>query len=140
MLAICMVAIPMLSLTVATEEVVKPYEWVEYGEYELSGKDTARLILVTIYEDMSLDYKGWYPQFDEEWQRDIILDDIYTAVEILDGEPTEGWQIEARNIMVKIQGDMDNWILNNDVIKDYIEWLDVALIRLEYPDDNSIQR
>lgn len=92
MLAICMVAIPMLSLTVATEEVVKPYEWVEYGEYELSGKDTARLILVTIYEDMSLDYKGWYPQFDEEWQRDMILDDIYTAVEILDGEPTEGWQ------------------------------------------------
>lgn len=42
---------------------------------------------------------------------------------------------EARNIIVKIQGDIDNWVLNNGVIKDYIEWLDVALIRLEYPDD-----
>lgn len=133
MFAICLMVIPMLSATVATDEVVKPYSWVEYGEYELSGRDTARLVLVTIYEDISPYYKGWYANFSEEWQRTEILTEISTAIEIVDSG-FNGWQITARDIIVNIQDDMDNWILNLDG-KDYTEWLDYALTALENPDD-----
>lgn len=122
-----------LAGTATTNEVTRPYEWVEYGDYTLNGKETTRLILVTMYEDISLDYKGWYPQVDDETYREIIVNDLYTSIAILDGEPTEGWQTTVRNIMIKIQGEVTDWVINNGVAKDYNEWLDWALICLSDP-------
>jgi hypothetical protein len=137
-LAICMVAIPMMAMNVGSHVVSvdpnTPYEWVEYGEYTLSGKDMATLILTVIYEDMSWDYKGWYPEIAEEIHREIILTEISTAIGVIDEQPTN-WQTLAQHRIVNIQYLIEQWVLNNGNIKDYIEWLDDALIKLEFPDD-----
>lgn len=131
-LAICMVAIPMMALNATAPEVTRPYEWVKYDEYQLSGKDTAILILKTIYQDMSLDYKGWFPQFDEEWQRDTILTEISTAITSIDNIPEVEPQ-EPILIIVNIQDLIEQWVLNNGEGKDYSSWLDYAIVFLEYP-------
>jgi hypothetical protein len=132
-LAMCMVVIPMMAVNTIAPAVVKPYEWVEYGEYNLNGKDTAVLILTVIYEDISLEYKGYYAEFDMEWQRVKILTEISTAIEIIDTEPIN-WQIETQKYIVKIQKQMDNWILNLDG-KDYTNWLDYAVYFLDNPEE-----
>jgi hypothetical protein len=133
-LAICMVAIPMMAVNATAPEVTRPYEWVEYSEYSLSGKDTAILILKTIYQDISLDYKGWFPQFDEEWQRDTILTEISTAITSIDNIPEVEPQ-EPTLIIVNIQDLIEQWVLNNGEGKDYNSWLSYAIIFLENPDD-----